>query len=71
MNYLRLAMLLLFAVTAQGLYADSIPTFQITSVDMVMVPNYGGGGQRGLHFDRTRGKNLRIRRYGVYRLVLG
>lgn len=43
MNYLRLAIALLFALTTQCSFADSIPTFQITDVEMFMGPNFGDG----------------------------
>jgi PEP-CTERM motif len=43
MNYLRLAIAILFAVTGQCSYADSIRTFHITEAKMFMHPNNGGG----------------------------
>ena len=43
MNYLRLAIAILFAFSAQCSYADSISTFHITQANMVMGPNDGSG----------------------------
>ena len=43
MNYLRLAIAVLCAVTAQCSYADSISVFHITQVNMFMGPNDGSG----------------------------
>ena len=43
MNYLRLAIAILFSVTAQCSYADSIPIFHITQATMFMGPNDGTG----------------------------
>jgi hypothetical protein len=42
-NYLRLAIAILFAVTSQCSHADSIRTFHITEVKMFMSPNNGEG----------------------------
>jgi PEP-CTERM motif len=47
MNYLRLAIAILFAVTAQCSYADSIPTFWVTQATMFMGPNDGSGDNLG------------------------
>jgi hypothetical protein len=43
MNYIRLAIAILFAACAQSSFADSIQTFQITQATMFMGPNNGGG----------------------------
>src|SRR6266481_2960619 len=50
MNYLRLAIAILFAVTAQCSYADSIRTFHITEVNIFMGPNDGSGDNVGFSF---------------------
>jgi hypothetical protein len=51
MNYLRLTIIaILFAVTAQFSHADSIPTFQVTQVTMIMGPNDGSGDNVGFSF---------------------
>lgn len=48
MNYLRLTIIaILFAVTAQFSHANSIPTFQVTQVTMIMGPNDGSGDNVG------------------------
>ncbi|PYX33301.1 MAG: hypothetical protein DMG77_00650 [Acidobacteria bacterium] len=47
MNYLRLAIAIVFAVFAQCSFADSIQTFQITQVTMIMGPNDGSGDNLG------------------------
>jgi hypothetical protein len=51
MNYLRLAIVIMFAVTAQGSYADSIPTFQITQAQMFLNTDPDGSGHNvGFYF---------------------
>jgi hypothetical protein len=50
MNFLRLAMAILFAVCAQCSYADSIHTFQITQATMQMGPNDGSGDNLSFTF---------------------
>lgn len=48
MNYLRLTIIaILFAVTAPFSHANSIPTFQVTQVTMIMGPNDGSGDNVG------------------------
>ena len=49
-DYLRLAIAIVFAVTAHCSYADSIPTFHITEVLMFMGPNDGSGDNVGFSF---------------------
>jgi hypothetical protein len=50
MNYLRLAIAMLLAVTTQCSYADSIPIFHITQVTMSMGPHNGSGDNVGFSF---------------------
>jgi hypothetical protein len=50
MNYLRLAIAILFAVSAQCCFADSIHTFQITQATMHMGPNEGSGDNLSFAF---------------------
>jgi hypothetical protein len=50
MNYLRLAIAIMFAVSVQSSYADSIPTFYVTQATMFMGPNDGSGDNVGFSF---------------------
>ena len=50
MNYVRLAIAIVFAVTVQGSYADSIPSFQITQAQMSLFPDDGSGNNASFVF---------------------
>jgi hypothetical protein len=50
MNSLRLAIAILLTAFAQLTYADSIPTFHITQVTMLMFPNDGSGDNVSFSF---------------------
>jgi hypothetical protein len=61
MNYLRLAIAILFAVCVQCSYADSIPLFYVTQATMFMGPNEGGGDNVSFSFT---GPGLNITGFG-------